>query len=87
MPRQVINTGSGPLAGNGEFIYTAFVKINQNFVELYAKTADVPAASIGKVSDKPGMCAADGSYFYYCIADYTGTAHIWKRIPWAADTW
>lgn len=35
MVQEVINTGSGELAGDGESIRSAFTKINNNFDELY----------------------------------------------------
>ena len=34
--------------------------------------ATVPAHSYGAVGDKQGMVAFDGSYIYYCIADFVG---------------
>jgi hypothetical protein len=37
MVQQVINTGSGELSGDGESIRNAFIKINENFTELYQK--------------------------------------------------
>jgi hypothetical protein len=35
MARQTINVGSGDKSGDGENIRSAFVKINENFDELY----------------------------------------------------
>ena len=42
MTKQIINIGSGPLAGDGEGLYSAFDKINQNFGEVYAATSNIP---------------------------------------------
>ena len=36
MTKQTINIGSGELAGDGESIRSAFVKVNENFDEIYA---------------------------------------------------
>jgi hypothetical protein len=36
MAKQEIEMGSGPLAGDGESLHTAFTKVNENFTELYA---------------------------------------------------
>ena len=38
MGRQIINIGTSPNKGDGEPLRTAFDKINDNFLELYAKT-------------------------------------------------
>jgi hypothetical protein len=35
MAKQEIGMGSGPLAGDGESLHTAFTKVNENFTELY----------------------------------------------------
>lgn len=57
MPIQIIDTGSGPLAGNGESIYTAFTKANQNFVEVYDSVSDVYSVienyDYNRLSNKP----------------------------------
>lgn len=37
MPKQTINVGSGELTGNGESLRAAFVKINNNFNEVYSE--------------------------------------------------
>jgi hypothetical protein len=37
MSQQVINVGTGANDGSGDPLRTAFTKINQNFVEVYAK--------------------------------------------------
>jgi hypothetical protein len=42
MTKQIINIGSGPLAGDGEGLYSAFNKINQNFGEVYSATSNIP---------------------------------------------
>jgi hypothetical protein len=48
----------------------------------------VPTTSLGAAGDKTGDLAFNGSYIYYCTADYTdGLSNIWKRVAWSADTW
>jgi hypothetical protein len=43
--------------------------------------ATVPISSLGSVGDQAGDVAWDGStYFYYCTANYDGSADIWIRI-------
>jgi hypothetical protein len=50
--------------------------------------ADAPTASTGAVGDQAGQVAFNGSYIYYCTADYSdGLSNIWKRVAWSADTW
>lgn len=46
-----------------------------------------PTSSIGEAGDRKGDIAYDNTYFYYCIANYTGSIHIWKRIEWTGSTW
>ena len=50
-------------------------------------TGGVPATSIGVAGDQTGMVGFDGSYIYYCTADYDSTTNIWKRVAWSGDTW
>jgi hypothetical protein len=38
-----------------------------------------PETPIGKIGDKKGDLASDGSYLYYCVANYDGETNIWKR--------
>jgi hypothetical protein len=42
MTKQNINVGSGELSGDGESIRAAFVKINENFDEVYSATPVIP---------------------------------------------
>ena len=44
MSQQIINTGTEPGAGDGDDLYTAFDKVNQNFTEIYS--GNVLAANI-----------------------------------------
>ena len=37
MTKQLINVGSSDLAGDGEGLRTAFIKINENFDEVYTQ--------------------------------------------------
>jgi hypothetical protein len=47
----------------------------------------VPTSSIGVDGHRLGMVADDGNFHYYCVGDYDGTNHIWKRVGWTAGTW
>jgi hypothetical protein len=49
MSKQTINVGSGELTGNGESIRSAFVKVNNNFNEVYSDLANVNSAIDGIV--------------------------------------
>lgn len=40
MAKQVINVGSGPNSKNGEPLRNAFVKINENFTEMYNSSSE-----------------------------------------------
>ena len=47
-----------------------------------------PTTSKGQEGDEVGSVVFDGTYIYYCTADYTdGVADIWKRVQWSNDTW
>lgn len=41
MAQQIINVGSSPNKGDGDPLRTAFNKVNENFTDLYAITADI----------------------------------------------
>lgn len=50
--------------------------------------AVAPTASTGGAGDQAGQIAFNGSYIYYCTADYSdGLSNIWKRVAWSGDTW
>jgi hypothetical protein len=51
MSKQNINVGSGDLAGDGEGLRSAFIKINANFDEVYADIAAVPTDVSGFNND------------------------------------
>ena len=51
------------------------------------QTTVKPATSIGVAGDKLGLTAFDGTYIYYCTANYDGSTNVWKRIAWSSDTW
>lgn len=56
--------------------------------KLRIQNTAVPISSIGDAGDVAGLAAFDGSYIYYCTADYTdGLSNIWKRVAWSNDTW
>ena len=45
------------------------------------QTTVKPATSVGVAGDKLGLTAFDGSYIYYCTANYDGSTAIWKSTP------
>ena len=52
------------------------------------RVVSAPVSSIGAVGDKQNDLAFNGSYIYYCTADYSdGLSNIWKRVAWSGDTW
>ena len=53
------------------------------------KMVQAPASNLGTSTDVAGLFAADGGYFYYCVANYDGNTSIWRRMPWnsSSDTW
>ncbi len=51
MAKQTINTGSGELAGDGESIRSALIKVNSNFDELYARAVNTDAQTLALVGD------------------------------------
>jgi hypothetical protein len=53
MTQQIINTGTGPGAGNGDPLRTAFTEINSNFTELYANVANL-TSSVTTVAGRTG---------------------------------
>lgn len=42
MARQIINVGTGPNSLNGDVLRNAFIKINDNFVDLYSLNQAIP---------------------------------------------
>jgi hypothetical protein len=51
-------------------------------------TATAPAHSYGAAGDVAGMVAFDGSYIYYCTANYVNNStNIWKRVALDATPW
>jgi hypothetical protein len=48
------------------------------------QTTVKPATSVGVAGDKLGLTAFDGSYIYYCTANYDGSTPIWKSTPLSA---
>jgi len=51
-------------------------------------TATAPAHSYGAAGDVAGTVAFDGSYIYYCTANYVNNStNIWKRVALDATPW
>ena len=87
MAIEIIDVGSSPNDGQGDPIRTAYVKCNNNFVELYTRQQDPPLALTGNVGDVAGMYAFDQNYWYYCFQDYAagnGNVDIWGQL--SSDT-
>lgn len=89
-----ITSGSGP-DSCGDVNITASVNnaakgkvtITANGVQL-RYTGVVPGTSKGQAGDVIGDFVINGSYMYYCTANYVdGVADIWKRVAWSNDTW
>lgn len=45
------------------------------------------SSSIGTDGDVTGLIAIDGSYIYYCTADYDGSTSIWTRVALSSTPW
>jgi len=84
MSREIINVGAVPNDGTGDPIRTAYIKCNNNFGELYSRAQSSPPPTLeGSAGDTEGMYAYDENNFYYCFANYDGSAIIWGQL---ADT-
>ena len=84
MARESINVGTLPNDGLGDPLRTAYIKCNNNFIELYGRLQTTPpTSSLGQPGDLAGMTAYDDQYFYYCFADYDSSTVIWKRVSGA----
>jgi hypothetical protein len=71
---------------------TAITNNNVDFVNvgLSGKAdafVEAPVTSLGQAGDEAGMIAIDGSYIYYCVADYDATTDIWARTELITETW
>ena len=54
-------------------------------IQPTVKTA--PVSSVGTAGDVYSDVAVDGTYFYFCTADYDGSTDVWKRIAWDNTSW
>jgi hypothetical protein len=61
MAKQTINVGTGPNTGTGEAVRTAFIKVNENFTEVYdlTNTASSLAQSAFDAANNAGGGSAD----------------------------
>jgi hypothetical protein len=84
MTQKLIIVGT-PNSREGDSLFAAFKKINENFTELYIQ--NVPTTSRGSVGDVKGMIAVDEQYLYMCVLDYDDSTVIWKRIAWLDSSW
>ena len=91
MAKQTINPGASANDGTGDQLRTAFIKVNDNFDEIYAGIAPVarvtaPPTAKGLTGDTAGMVALDAGFIYVCHTTWTdGVADIWSRATVA--TW
>lgn len=65
MDKQIINIGTGELAGDGESIRSAFAKVNTNFDQLFAfiesLTAEIEGGSAATVYSPSNFTIDGGS--------------------------
>jgi hypothetical protein len=58
MSRKIINVGSAPLAGDGEQLRNAFIKVNDNFEEIYVAVENINIPTdISQLTDNQGLLA------------------------------
>jgi hypothetical protein len=58
MSRKIINVGSAPLAGDGEQLRDAFIKVNDNFEEIYVAVENINIPTdISQLTDNQGLLA------------------------------
>lgn len=83
-----LGTSYLPLVDSTKIIGGALVNYGPVIFDNKLANAGVPATSKGSAGNLKGQVAFNGTYFYYCTANYTGNnADIWKRVAWSADTW
>jgi hypothetical protein len=83
-----LGTSYLPLVDSTKIIGGALVNYGPVIFDNKLANAGVPTTSKGSAGNLKGQVAFDGTYFYYCTANYTGNnANIWKRVSWSADTW
>jgi hypothetical protein len=58
MSRKIINVGSAPLAGDGEQLRDALIKVNDNFEEVYVAVENINIPTdISQLTDNQGLLA------------------------------
>jgi hypothetical protein len=56
--RRIINVGSAPLAGDGEQLRDALIKVNDNFEEIYVVVENINIPTdISQLTDNQGLLA------------------------------
>jgi hypothetical protein len=57
MTQQIINIGSSTNAGDGDPIRTAFLKVNQNFTEIYSNISSIELGEVSweTITNKPTL--------------------------------
>lgn len=75
---------------NSVDVYTK-TEIDQTFAQVDVIKQDAfvaaPTSSLGQVGDVAGMIAINGSFLYYCVADYDGSSNIWSRVALTLTNW
>jgi hypothetical protein len=79
MAKQEIEMGSGPLAGDGESLHTAFTKVNENFTELYGLVGTGGDIDLSAV-DQHIIPATDSTY------DLGSPTRQWRSLYVSTDT-
>ena len=78
MSKQIINVGSAALAGDGEGLRTAFIKINNNFNEVYSATnaiATIPT-NVSAFNNDVGYLTATATN----LTSYATTTYVTNAI-------
>lgn len=75
MARQTINVGTGPNSKNGDVLRNAFIKINENFADLYGQTLGISVIDYNDLINIPRIDLDGGSpseVYLAIIQEYDG---------------
>jgi hypothetical protein len=84
IPVSIDVTGGVVASANSSVAQLTTTKLLVNDDRLNIGTAYTPTTAVGAAGDKAGDVARDSSYLYVCVADYDGSASIWKRVSVAS---
>lgn len=76
-----LDEGDGDIIPNSQWV-SDFVQYQLTAYSLN-NIVTPPTTSIGQAGDTAGSFAADGTNFYYCIANYNG-GNIWVKTAWTS---